>query len=136
MAEKAELTGIRLNSIKITKFDSTKGGGAASLLCLQADLLRRFTRMNKSELVEQIVKRSNLPNAAVRRALDAMLDTISEALSEGDRVQLVGFGSFKVTDRKAREGRNPKTGEVIQIPASKTPSFTAGAELKKIVNGR
>lgn len=92
--------------------------------------------MNKSELVEQIVKRSNLPNAAVRRALDAMLDTISEALSEGDRVQLVGFGSFKVTDRKAREGRNPKTGEVIQIPASKTPSFTAGAELKKIVNGR
>lgn len=92
--------------------------------------------MNKSQLIEEIAKRSGLTQAGSRRALDALLETIGEALTEGDRVQLVGFGTFKVTDRKSREGRNPKTGDVIQIPASKTPSFTAGAELKKVVNGR
>ena len=84
----------------------------------------------------QIAKRSGLSLAGSRRALDAVLASVSEALSEGDRVQLVGFGTFKITERNSREGRNPKTGEVIQIPASKTPSFTAGAELKKAVNGR
>lgn len=92
--------------------------------------------MNKSALIEQIAKRSELPISQSRKALDAILESITEALSNGDRVQLVGFGTFKVTDRKSREGRNPKTGKVIQIPASKTPSFTAGAELKKSVNGR
>lgn len=92
--------------------------------------------MNKSALVEQIAIRSELSVAQSRKALDAILETITEALSDGDRVQLVGFGTFKVTDRKSREGRNPKTGEPIQIPASKTPSFTAGAELKKSVNNR
>ena len=92
--------------------------------------------MNKSELIEQIAKRSGLSLEGSRRALDAVLASVSEALSEGDRVQLVGFGTFKITERNSREGRNPKTGEVIQIPASKTPSFTAGAELKKAVNGR
>ena len=84
--------------------------------------------MNKSELIEQIAKRSGLSLAGSRRALDAVLASVS--------VQLVGFGTFKITERNSREGRNPKTGEVIQIPASKTPSFTAGAELKKAVNGR
>ncbi|MBU3827303.1 MAG: HU family DNA-binding protein [Candidatus Anaerobiospirillum merdipullorum] len=92
--------------------------------------------MNKSDLVAKIAARSGLPVASARRALEAMLESIGEALAEGDRVQLVGFGSFKVTERNAREGRNPKTGDVIQIPASKTPSFSAGAELKKVVNGR
>ncbi len=90
--------------------------------------------MNKSELIEQIAKRSQLTLASSRSALDALLETISEALASGDRVQLVGFGTFKVTDRQAREGRNPQTGAVINIPATKTPSFTAGAELKKSVN--
>ncbi len=92
--------------------------------------------MNKSELVVQMARRSGLPTASARRALEAMLESIGEALADGDRVQLVGFGSFKVTERNSREGRNPKTGEVIQIPASRTPSFSAGAELKKVVNGR
>ena len=92
--------------------------------------------MNKSDLVAKIAARSGLPVASARRALEAMLESIGEALAEGDRVQLVGFGSFRVTERNAREGRNPKTGDVIQIPASKTPSFSAGAELKKVVNGR
>lgn len=91
--------------------------------------------MNKSELISQIASRSGLPQTSSRRALEALIETIGEALSSGDRVQLVGFGTFKVTERSAREGRNPKTGEPMQIPASKTPSFTAGAELKKVVNG-
>ncbi len=90
--------------------------------------------MNKSELIEQIAKRADLTLASSRSALDALLETISETLASGDRVQLVGFGTFKVTDRQAREGRNPQTGAVINIPATKTPSFTAGAELKKSVN--
>lgn len=92
--------------------------------------------MNKSELIEQISKRSELPLPSSRKALEAVIDTISEALASGDRVQLVGFGTFKVTQRAAREGRNPQNGEVIQIPATKTPSFSAGAELKKAVNAR
>ncbi|HAH70261.1 MAG TPA: integration host factor [Succinivibrionaceae bacterium] len=90
--------------------------------------------MNKSELVTQISKRSNLPLATSRIVLQALTDSISEALAAGDRVQLVGFGTFKVTERAAREGRNPQTGDVIEIPATKTPSFSAGAELKKAVN--
>ncbi len=92
--------------------------------------------MNKAELVEQIARRSELPLTSSRKALDALIESVSEALSTGDRVQLVGFGTFKVTERSAREGRNPQTGEVIQIAATKTPAFTAGAELKKVVNGR
>ena len=90
--------------------------------------------MNKSELIEQIAKRSGLTLVSSRNALDALLSTVSEALASGDRVQVVGFGTFKVTERKEREGRNPQTGAVINIPATKTPSFSAGAELKKSVN--
>ena len=90
--------------------------------------------MNKSELVNQIAKRSNLPLATSRLVLQAITDSISEALASGDRVQLVGFGTFKVTERASREGRNHQTGDVIKIPATKTPSFSAGAELKKAVN--
>ena len=90
--------------------------------------------MNKSELIEQIAKRSGLTIQGSRSALDALLETVSEALAAGDRVQLVGFGTFKVTERAEREGRNPQTGAVITIPATKTPSFSAGAELKKSVN--
>ena len=90
--------------------------------------------MNKSELIEQISNRSGLPLASSRKALEAVVETISAALASGDRVQLVGFGTFKVTARAAREGRNPQTGAVINIPATKPPSFTAGAELKKNVN--
>lgn len=90
--------------------------------------------MNKSELIEQVAKRSGLTIQGSRSALDALLETVSEALAAGDRVQLVGFGTFKVTERAEREGRNPQTGAVITIPATKTPSFSAGAELKKSVN--
>ncbi len=90
--------------------------------------------MNKSELIEQIAKRSGLTTAEARGGLEAFVATVTDALAEGDRVQLVGFGTFKVTQRRAREGRNPQNGAVINIPATKTPSFSAGAELKKSVN--
>jgi nucleoid DNA-binding protein len=90
--------------------------------------------MNKSELIEQIAKRSGLTTADARGGLEAFVATVTDALSRGDRVQLVGFGTFKVTQRRAREGRNPQNGAVINIPATKTPSFSAGAELKKSVN--
>ncbi len=92
--------------------------------------------MNKSELIEQIAKRSGQTISASRKSLEAFISVVADALAEGDRVQLVGFGTFKVTERSAREGRNPRTREVIQIPATKTPAFSAGAELKDIVNGR
>ena len=90
--------------------------------------------MNKSELIEQIAKRSGLPLAGSRKALDALLETVGEALASGDRVQLVGFGTFEVSERAAREGRNPRTGETMVIEASKTPKFKAGKALKDLVN--
>ena len=92
--------------------------------------------MNKSDLVAAMSEKSGLSKKDAEAALNAFTDTVAEVLKKGDKITLVGFGTFKVTDRKSREGRNPKTGEVIQIPASKTPSFTAGAELKKSVNNR
>ncbi len=92
--------------------------------------------MNKSELVEKIAQRAGLPLSGSRKALDAVLECVSDALAAGEKVQLVGFGTFKVTERSAREGRNPQTGAVINIPATKTPSFSAGAELKKVVNNK
>ncbi|MBR1612688.1 MAG: HU family DNA-binding protein [Succinivibrio sp.] len=90
--------------------------------------------MNKSELIEQIALKSGLTPANSKKALEALVSTVSETLAAGDRVQLVGFGTFRVTERAAREGCNPQTKQKIIIPATKTPSFSAGAELKKSVN--
>lgn len=89
--------------------------------------------MNKSELVEAIATRTGSSKVAAQEHLDAVLDTISDAIGKGDTVQLVGFGSFGVADRAARTGRNPKTGEEIEIQASRTPKFTAGKALKERV---
>ena len=77
---------------------------------------------------------ADISKAAAGRALDAMIDSISGALKEGDSLTLVGFGTFSVRSRAARAGRNPKTGETIQIKASKVPSFKAGKALKEAVN--
>ncbi|MCI5840203.1 MAG: HU family DNA-binding protein [Peptoniphilaceae bacterium] len=91
--------------------------------------------MNKSDLLAKIAEKSGLKKVDAEKALNATLDSISEALVEGEKVQLVGFGTFEVRDRKAREGRNPrKPDEVIQIPASKAPVFRAGKTLKEEVN--
>ncbi len=90
--------------------------------------------MNKSELAEAVAETANLSKADGARAVDAVIDTISNTLSSGDNVALVGFGTFQVKDRSARMGRNPRTGETIQIKASKVPSFKAGKGLKDAVN--
>jgi len=90
--------------------------------------------VNKSDLVDAIAKSADISKAAAGRALDATVDTIKKALKKGDTVSLVGFGTFKVGKRAARNGRNPRTGETIKIKAAKVPKFTAGKGLKDAVN--
>lgn len=90
--------------------------------------------MNKSELVDAVADRADISKAAASRAVDSMVDVISEALGKGDQVTLVGFGTFLTRKREARQGRNPRTGENIQIKASRVPSFKAGKGLKDAVN--
>lgn len=86
--------------------------------------------MNKEQLIERVASRTGLSKKDANAALDAILDGITSALKKGEKVTLVGFGTFTVRRRKAREGRNPQTGEKIRIPARKVPAFTAGKELK------
>lgn len=91
--------------------------------------------MNKAELVAEIAKKSNLTKKDAEGALNAFMRTVEETLATGEKVQLVGFGTFEARQRKAREGRNPRNPkEVIQIPASIAPVFKAGKSLKEIVN--
>ena len=90
--------------------------------------------MNKSELIDAVASETDLSKADATRATDAVLDSITSALSKGDQVTLVGFGTFSVRERAARAGRNPQTGETIQIKASKSPGFKAGKALKDAVN--
>ena len=92
--------------------------------------------MNKSDLIEAIAENAELSKAAAQRALDAFVDTVKSALKNGDQVALVGFGTFDVKDRAARSGRNPQTGEVIQIAATRVPGFKAGKALKDAVSGK
>ncbi|NLM04837.1 MAG: HU family DNA-binding protein [Clostridiales bacterium] len=91
--------------------------------------------MNKAELVAKIAEKSELTKKDAEAALNAFMKTVEEALVEGDKVQLVGFGTFEVRHRKPRQGRNPRNPEqVIEIPASKAPVFKAGKLLKESVN--
>ena len=89
--------------------------------------------MNKSELIDSIANHSGLSKADAQRALDGTIDSITGALKKGDTVSLVGFGTFSVKERAARTGRNPATGETIQIKASKNPSFKAGKGFKDAI---
>ena len=89
--------------------------------------------MNKNELIAAVAERANLTKKDSEAAVSAMIEAISDALCEGDKVQLVGFGSFEVKKRDARVGRNPKTKESIEIPASVVPVFKAGKALKDAV---
>ena len=86
--------------------------------------------MNKTELIAAIAEKAELSKKDAEAALNASVEAISEALAQGDKIQLIGFGSFEVKERAARVGRNPKTKEEIQIPASKYPVFKAGKALK------
>jgi DNA-binding protein HU-beta len=90
--------------------------------------------MSKSELIEAVAQSADLSKAAAGRAVDALVDAITSALKEGDQVTLVGFGTFSVRERAARSGRNPRTGQTIDISASKVPGFKAGKALKDAVN--
>ena len=89
--------------------------------------------MNKSELIDQIAAEADLSKVAAGRALDATVAAITKAVAAGDSVALVGFGTFKASERAAREGKNPKTGEALQIAATTVPKFTAGASFKAAV---
>jgi DNA-binding protein HU-beta len=90
--------------------------------------------MNKQDLIAAIAAASGLSKAAAARALDATTDTVTKTLKKGDSVTLIGFGTFKVSKRAARNGRNPRTGATIKIAARKAPVFTAGKALKDALN--
>ncbi len=90
--------------------------------------------MTKAEFIDQVADRASLSKKDASEAVDAVLETIEDALKRGSDVVFSGFGKFSVSDRAAREGRNPATGEKIKIAATKVPKFSAGAALKKAVN--
>lgn len=90
--------------------------------------------MNKSELISAIAEKADMSKKDTDKILKAFEEVVTEQLAGGNKVQLVGFGTFDVTERKAREGRNPKTREVMTIPAAKAPRFKAGKALKDAVN--
>ena len=90
--------------------------------------------MNKTELVAAIAESAEISKKDSEKALKAFVDVVTEQLKKGDKVQLVGFGTFDVAERAAREGRNPQTGEAMPIPASKAPRFKAGKALKDAIN--
>ena len=89
--------------------------------------------MNKTELISSMASNANMTKVDTEKALKAFIDTVTEELKNGGKIQLVGFGTFEVAERAARKGRNPKTSEEIMIPASKSPRFKAGKALKDIV---
>lgn len=89
--------------------------------------------MTKAELISAVAKKTDLTKAESARAIDAIVESITEALKKNNKVSLVGFGTFSVVQRKARKGRNPKTGKEIKIPATKVPKFSAGKGLKEAV---
>lgn len=90
--------------------------------------------MNKTELVSAVAEQAQISKKDAEKAVSAVVDTIANALKGGDKVQLVGFGTFEVRQREARKGKNPRTGEAIDIPASKAPAFKAGKALKDLLN--
>jgi DNA-binding protein HU-beta len=92
------------------------------------------TVINKNDLIAAVADKTGLTKAQAGEAVDATFEAISGSLKSGDEVRIIGFGNFSVSERAASEGRNPRTGEAIQIPASKTPKFKAGKGLKDAVN--
>ena len=90
--------------------------------------------MNKTELIQEVAQKANLTQTQTQDAIAVLLKTITRVVADGDKVTLIGFGSFEPKERSAREGRNPKTGEVIQIPAARVPTFSAGKAFREAVN--
>ena len=89
--------------------------------------------MTKTELINEVANKTGLTKKDAEKAISAVIESITDAMSMGDKVQLVGFGTFEVRDRAAREGKNPATGETISIPATKVPAFKAGKALKDAI---
>ena len=104
------------------------------IVALEDNINRKGDCMNKGELIDAVAASAGLSRADATKAVDGVLDNITKALSGGSGVSLVGFGTFSVKQRAARTGRNPRTGEPIQIAASKVPGFKAGKALKDAVN--
>ena len=92
--------------------------------------------MNKTELIAAIADKTELSKKDAEKVLKAFTDVVAKELKKGEKIQLVGFGTFEVSERAAREGRNPQSGETMVIPASKSPKFKAGKALKDLVNGK
>lgn len=90
--------------------------------------------MNKTDLINKVAEATQMTKKDASEAVEAVLLAITESLTQGEKVQLIGFGNFEVKERQARKGRNPQTGEEIDIPATKVPSFKAGKQLKEEVN--
>ena len=97
-------------------------------------MIRRNYPMNRMELVAAIAEKSELSKKDAEKALKAFTDVVAEELKKGEKIQLVGYGTFEVSERAAREGRNPQTGETMTIAASKSPKFKAGKALKDALN--
>jgi len=89
--------------------------------------------MNKTDLVNAVAEKGDLSKKDAAKAVDAVFDSVMDSLKDGEKVQIIGFGNFEVRDRSARKGRNPQTGEEIEIPASKVPAFKAGKALREAV---
>jgi DNA-binding protein HU-beta len=92
--------------------------------------------MNKGQLIEAAAKKAALTQKQINAALDAVIDCITQAVADGEKVTLVGFGSWEARERKARDGRNPKTGEEMKIPATTVPAFSPGKQFKDVVSGK
>ena len=90
--------------------------------------------MNKTELIAAVAEKAEISKKDSEKALKAFIDVVTDELKNGEKIQLVGFGTFEVSERAAREGRNPQTGETMEIKASKTPKFKAGKALKDMMN--
>lgn len=90
--------------------------------------------MTKADLIMEVVKQTSLTKKESETVIKTIFDSINQALSNGDKVELRGFGSFRIRDRKSRQGRNPKTGDTVSVPAKKVPFFKAGKELRALVD--
>src|ERR1700722_8317291 len=122
----------RRRKIRCDRFPSSATDSTHAALNIKRDL--RGETMNKADLVDKIAGACEMSKAQSATAIDTAVDSITSALRKGDRVALIGFGTFSVSQRKARNGRNPQTGATIKIAARKVAKFSSGAELKKAVN--
>ena len=123
---------LHLCSIEFAKLP-TNESKTHFMIIIQSYLWEEVNGMNKTDLINAVAEASSLSKKDATKAVDAVFDSILEALKQGDKVQLIGFGNFEVRERAARKGRNPQTGEEIEIAASKVPAFKPGKALKDAV---